>query len=55
MNDGWHISSGVKFHLKDEMIHNLEGPAVVHSDGYVEWCINDVHYSKQDWLKEVRK
>ncbi len=36
-------------------LHNLEGPAVIHPNGEVEYWIESKRYSKDDWEKKVQK
>ena len=36
-------------------LHRENGPAVIALDGYVEYWLNGVEYSEEDYRVEVRK
>ena len=35
--------------------HRLTGPAIIYYNGNVEYCLDGLLYSKQDWLKKRKK
>ena len=32
-------------------IHREDGPSIISPDGDVEWCLNNIVYTFNDWLK----
>jgi hypothetical protein len=48
--------NGDKYWHKNEDVHRELGPAVVRSNGNVEFWLNDIEYSSRDaWAREVKK
>jgi hypothetical protein len=45
---------GIIRYIKDEKLHNAEGPAVVYPDGREEYHLNGFQYSK-DEFKMIKK
>lgn len=41
-------------HIKDNKLHNAEGPAVVYPDGREEYYLNGILYTK-DQFKKLKK
>ena len=44
-----------KFYAVNNKLHNLFGPAFIHSDGTNEYWINGICYSFETWKKEIKK
>jgi len=40
------IKGTTKFHRED-------GPAVIYSDGRLEWCLNGEFFSKEEWFEAL--
>ena len=40
------IKGTAKFHRED-------GPAVIYSDGHLEWCLNGEFFSKEEWFEAL--
>ena len=45
---------GIIRYIKDNKLHNSEGPAVIYPDGKEEYYINGLKYSK-DQFKKIKK
>lgn len=45
---------GTVRHIKDNKLHNAEGPAVVYPDGREEYYLNGILYTK-DQFKKLKK
>ncbi len=46
---------GYKAYWINGKLHNLEGPAIIYPNGEVEYCIEDIFYTKESWKKEVQR
>jgi len=46
---------GDKIWYLDGEIHREDGPAFEGSDDLKYWYLNNKHYSKENWKKEMRK
>jgi hypothetical protein len=33
-----------------KILHREDGPAIIYTDGYLEWWLNNKAYSKEEWL-----
>ena len=40
-----------KYWFINGKLHRTDGPAVVYTNGYKEWWINDKEYSFSEWIK----
>ena len=45
---------GTTRYIKDNKLHNAEGPALIHPDGKEEYYLNGMFYTKDDF-KKVKK
>ncbi len=58
-NMKWHNSYGpdetecdrYKSYYINGKCHNIHGPAIIHSDGDIEYYLDDVYYTKEEWEK----
>ncbi len=56
-NMKWHNSYGpdetyynrYKAYYINGKCHNIHGPAIIHSDGDIEYYLDDVYYTKEEW------
>lgn len=46
---------GNKYWWQNDKKHRLDGPAIEFHDGKVEYWIDDVHYSKESYLKKIEE
>ena len=44
--DGWNKVQGDSLHCLNNLLHNLNGPAVINADGSLEWWVNGVETDK---------
>ena len=47
-------TDGVVRFIKDGKLHNLDGPALIHSDGKEEYYIHGFHYTKDEFKKRKK-
>ena len=44
----------IEYKNEKELLHNEDGPAVIYTDGHVEYWINGEYYSiKENWKNEI--
>jgi len=48
-------TDGIIRYIKDNKLHNTEGPAVIYPDGKEEYYINGFKYSKDDYKKRKKE
>lgn len=52
--NGWITDEdGNKSHYKNNVLHRDDGPAVIYSDGDMEWCINGTEYTFEEYCEEL--
>jgi hypothetical protein len=58
-DDGWHLyanlSSNIKVHCKNAIMHNDSGPSVIWADGSYSWYIDGVECNNINAFKEMAK